>query len=163
MGGRSAHYTTRVAKRLCEHIALGDTLDKALEKEPLGPASVTIFWRWLDEYPQFREMYDRARRLRAELIEDTIINMASAVLRQPKYAPAYKVAADILRWSNEVNARERYGQHTIIEHKHQFDPKRIKEEIKTLEKDLGLFEDIEVEMKELPIPSPAATKPGGRA
>lgn len=138
MGGRKAHYTTRIAKRLCEHIALGATLQQALQKEPLGP-SVPVFWRWLDEYPEFREMYERARILQADLMADTIMTMAENVLKQPKFAPAYKVASDILKWQAEIRNPARYGQKVQVEHKATLDPAKLKGEIHQLEKELGLL------------------------
>lgn len=151
MGGRKAHYTTRIAKRLCEHIALGATLDQALKREPLGP-SIPQFWRWLDEYPEFRAMYERARSLQAELAEDAIMEMAKRVLEQPKFAPAFKVASDILRWQAEIRNADRYGQKSTVVHKHSLDPKKLRGEIAQLEKELGLIgndEAIEVDVREV--------------
>lgn len=151
MGGRRAHYTTRIAKRLCEHIALGDTLKKALEKEPLGP-TVIQFWRWLDEYPEFQQMYERALLLQAQLLGDVIMDMAQSVLRQPKFAPAFKVASDILRWQAEIKNPARFGSKTVIEHKITLDPKKMRAEIAQLETDLGLMGNndvMDIEMKEL--------------
>lgn len=138
MPGRKAHYTTRIAKRICEHIALGDTLQRALAKEPLAPA-ITTFWRWIDEYPEFAEMYGRARMMQADLVSDSILEMASAVLRNPKFAPAYKVASDILRWQTEVHSPAKYGQKVQIEHKAALDPAKMRTEIKQLEAELGLL------------------------
>lgn len=139
MGGRRAKYNTRIAKRICEQIALGATLKQALEKEPMGPA-IPTFWRWLDEYPEFREMYERARVLQADLISDTIMTMAENVLRQPKFAAAYKVAVDILRWQAEIRNPARYGSKVTVEHKQTLDPKKMVQEIAQLEKELGLLE-----------------------
>lgn len=138
MGGRRAHYTTRLAKRLCEHIALGATLKRALEKEPLAP-SVPLFWRWLDEYPEFNAMYERARVLQADLMADSIIEMAENVLKTPKFAPAYKVAADILKWQAEVRNPARYGQKVQIANITPLDPMKIRREIVQLEQELGLL------------------------
>lgn len=145
MGGRKARYNTRIAKRICEHIALGATLQDALAKEPLGP-SVPMFWRWLDEYPEFLEMYERARQLQTDLISDTIMAMAQEVLLKPKFAPAYKVAADILKWQAEVKHPERYGSKVTIQHKKVLDPTAMRKEIKQLEKELGLLGDEPVDV-----------------
>lgn len=152
MGGRKAKYSTRVAKRICEHIALGDTLHEALDKEPLAP-SVPTFWRWLDEYPEFGAMYERARQLQTDLHADSIMAMAKAVLKQPKFAPAYKVASDILKWHAEVKYPARYGTKVQVEHRATLDPAKLKREIAQLEKEMGLIGNgtddvIEVEVKE---------------
>lgn len=139
MGGRKAKYNARIAKRICEHIALGATLKKALEKEPMGP-TVPTFWRWLDEYPEFREMYERARVLQADLMSDTIMSMAEEVLSKPRFAAAYKVAADILRWQAEIRNPARYGSKVTVEHKQTLDPAKLASEVRQLEKELGLLE-----------------------
>lgn len=153
MGGRRAHYTARIAKRLCGNIALGDTLKKALAKEPLGP-TVEQFWRWLDEYPEFQAMYERALLLQANLHADTIMEMAESVLRNPKFAPAYRVAADILKWQAEVRNPTRFGQRIQVEHKAAIDPTKLRREIEQLEKELGLIGNdivtIDADMKEVP-------------
>lgn len=153
MGGRRAHYTTRIAKRLCEHIALGATLKDALGKEPLAP-TIPTFWRWLDEYPEFREMYERARMLQADLMADTIMEMAENVLRAPKFAPAYKVAADILKWQAEIRNPGKYGSRVQVEHKTTLDPAKMRAEILQLERELGLIGNepaavVDVEVKEV--------------
>lgn len=140
MGGRRAKYTTRIAKRICEHIALGDTLKKALEKEPLAP-SVTLFWRWIDEYPEFQAMYEKARQLQADLHADVIMEMAENVLKTPKFAAAYKVAADILRWQAEIRNPGRYGNKITVETKQTLDPAKLRSEIAQLEKEMKLISD----------------------
>lgn len=139
MGVRRAHYTARIAKRLCEHIALGCTLQKALKREgALGP-TIQQFWRWLDEYPQFKTMYEQARMMQADLAADTILEMAENVLKNPKFAPAYKVAADILKWQAEVRNPARYGQKVQVEYSKPLDPTRLKAEILQLEAELGVI------------------------
>jgi hypothetical protein len=143
MGGRRAKYTTRIAKRICEHIALGATVDQALQKEPLGP-SVSLFWRWMDEFPEFREMYERARQMQTDILADKILQMAADVLEKPSLAPAYRIASDILRWHAEVKNPTRYGNKVTIEHKKTLDPKSIVKEIKQLEKELGMISKGEI-------------------
>lgn len=138
MGGRRASYNMRIAKRICEHIALGATLRDALDREPLGP-TIPTFWRWLDEYPEFRDMYERARTLQADLLSDSILAMAQEVLQKPKFAPAYKVAAEILKWQAETKNPERYGKSVTVQHKKALDPTTLKREIRQLEKELGLL------------------------
>jgi hypothetical protein len=66
--------------------------------------------------------------------------MAENVLRQPKFAAAYKVASDIMRWGMEIRNPARYGSKVTVEHKQTLDPKKMVQEIAQLEKELGLLE-----------------------
>jgi hypothetical protein len=140
---RKAHYTVRIANRICEYIALGDTIKAALAKEPLGP-SLTLFWRWLDEYPEFREKYERARQMQADVHADRILEMAAEVVANPRIAPAYRVASDILKWQAEIRDPKKYGQKVQHELKAPpLKPEDLKAEIKRLEDELGVTAQIE--------------------
>jgi hypothetical protein len=137
---RKGHYTPRIAARICEHIAMGATLKDALEKEPLGP-SMLIFWRWLDEYPEFSAKYEQARRLQADLLADTVQSMALAVLENPKFAPAYKVASDILKWQAEVRNPGKYGpKNTLKIETPRKSLREMRDEIKLLESELNILD-----------------------
>lgn len=145
--GRKARYTQRVALRICEHIALGDTVQKALAKEPLAPAMST-FWKWLDEHQEFREWYERARRIQADLRVDHLSEMAAQVIKKPKLASAFKVATDIYRWQAEVTNPKKYGKQPEVSVTLNLpDASALRDEINRLEKELGV---IQAEVKEVP-------------
>jgi hypothetical protein len=146
---RRAHYTVRIAVRLCEHIALGHTLKEALAKEPLGP-NATIFWRWLDEYPEFRERYERARKMQAHVHADRMLELAEDALVTPSKAAAIKVATDIYKWMSEIRDPAKYG--AKVEHKlvaPPLKPEDLKAEIKRLETELGVNGNVTV-VEDLP-------------
>lgn len=141
MARRAAHYAARIADQICEHIADGKTLNEALKEIGyLAPTQVTVF-KWLDKYPEFRERYERARSLQADVHADGVIELSKKVLLDPKAAPAFKVAADIMRWSAEVRNKTRYGKAIEENNKKAMDPAKIREEIKRLEAELGIAEN----------------------
>lgn len=147
MSVRKAHYVARIANEICEHIADGLTLQQALKKIGyLAPSQVTVF-RWLDAYPDFRERYERARQLQADVHADGVVELGQEVLTNPKAAPAFKVAADILRWSAEVRNKSRYGKAVEPGKDKPLDPAKIREEIKRLEAELGIAEKKVVPLK----------------
>lgn len=150
---RKAHYTPRIADRICEHIALGETIKAALSKEPLGP-SLPMFWKWLDEFPEFREKYERARQMQADIHADRILEMASEVIANPRVANAYKVASDILKWTAEIRDPKKYGQKVQHELKAPpLKPDDLKAEIKRLEEELGVTNEVKQEPNpQLPAP-----------
>lgn len=139
MTQRRAHYTTLGAKELCEQIAMGLTLKQSIEKvPPIRRPTMKQVWRWLDELPEFAEMYDRARRLQADCHADRMLEMASEVIAKPTAAAAYRVAGDMLKWQAEMRNPGKYGQKVTHEIKAPpMDPKKLKDEIARLEADLG--------------------------
>jgi hypothetical protein len=142
--GHRSRYTLRIAKRICEHIALGDTLKQALAKEPLGPHIVTM-WRWLDEHPEFRQMYDRARLMQADLRVDKLAEMAEEAIAKPRNAAAYKVAADIYWRQCEIANPEKYGRKIEVNQKTTPpNPDELRKEIRRLERELGMKDGAQI-------------------
>lgn len=151
MTKRAAHYTARVANDICTQIALGKTLKEALEIVGWLAPTINTVWRWLDEHQDFREKYERARQLQADVHADEMLEMASKVLTdggQGTTPARYKVAADILRWQAEIRNREKYGSKSTDAGKDKvLDPAKIKAEIKRLEAELGVAESKVVKIK----------------
>jgi hypothetical protein len=138
---RIAHYTVRTADLICEYIALGKTLEEALKEVGYLAPTIPQFWKWLDAHEDFREKYDRARQLQADMLADRTLGFVDEVLKDPKAAAAYKVATDILRWHAAVRNRKVYHPMDNDNAKQApLDAKKIKEEIKRLEKELGVQE-----------------------
>ena len=133
-----AHYNTRVANRICENLAMGDSLKTALEKDILAPTVQTIY-RWLDQYPLFREKYERARLLQADIHADTMMDMAKDVIKNPQKASAYRVASDILQWQAAMRNPKMYGSKVTVESKAApMSAAQVKAEIALLEKELNV-------------------------
>jgi terminase small subunit-like protein len=151
---RIAHYTPRIAARICENIALGSTIKAALALEPLGP-SLATFWKWLDTYPEFRDKFERAQQLQATMHADRILEMAVEVVANPTKAGAYKVASDILKWQAEIRDPKKYGQKVQHELKAPpLKPEDLKSEIKRLEEELGVIADTKQEPNKAALPAP---------
>jgi len=151
---RIAHYTPRIADRICEHIALGGTIKAALTQEPLGP-SLATFWKWLDAYPEFRDKFERAQQLQATMHADRILEMATEVISSPNKAGAYKVASDILKWQAEIRDPKKYGQK--VQHELKAPPLKaedLKAEIKRLEEELGVGTDVKQEPNKATLQAP---------
>lgn len=139
-GNRRGRYVKRIAQRICENIALGDTIQQAINKEPLGP-SMRQFFVWVEEHPEFMAMYERAKIIRADLAMEEHYDLSRRVLTTPKDAPAYKVASDILRGHAELINPEKYGKKLeLTGRKPPQSPAAIRAEIKRLEKDLNVQE-----------------------
>ena len=138
---RKAHYTVRIANDICTNIALGMTLDEALKEVGYLAPTIPQLWTWLDAHEDFREKYDRARQLQADMLADRTLKFVKEVLADPKAAPAYKVATDILKWHAAIRNRKVYNPMDNANDKQApLDAAKIKLEIKRLEKELGVQE-----------------------
>lgn len=146
-GVKRGHYIKRTGDLICEQIALGKTLQQALDHVGYLAPSPARFWVWLENHPEFREQYERARQLAADMHADKVQELAEQVLRDPKASGAYKVAADIWRWQAEVRNSGKYGKRIEPKRSKPMDPAKLREEIKRLEKELGVAESKVVPLK----------------
>jgi hypothetical protein len=73
-GGRPTDYSLEVADKICERIALGDSIRKICVDEGM-PAMSTVF-RWLNVHKEFQEQYARAKEEQAETYADEIVTIA---------------------------------------------------------------------------------------
>lgn len=148
MTKRAAHYTARVADEICICIIHGKTLEQALKDVGYFAPTLNTVYKWLELHADFREKYDRARQLQADIHADKMLEMAQDVLTKPTAAAAYRVAVDILKWQSEVRNRGKYGPKSDDAGKNKpLDPTKLKAEIKRLEKELGVVESKVVSMK----------------
>jgi hypothetical protein len=158
MSKRRAHYCVSIANRICEHIALGHGLPKALELTGGLAPSIPMFYRWLEEYPEFLERYRRAREFQAHTHADIILDIATQAMvpANAKMVPGFRLAVDVFKWNAEMRLPEQYSPKAAQEvKKPPKTPEAIKEEIARLSKELG--------MKEMPQPGMVTakqTKPG---
>jgi hypothetical protein len=140
MGKRSHnHYTERISKMICEHVATGEGLKSALKKIGTLAPSVNAVWKWIEEYPEFRASYDRALQMQANMHADRIVELAEEALTTPSKAAAIRVATDIYKWNAEMRDPAKYSPKAPQEVKQP--PKSVDEmraEIERLQKELGV-------------------------
>lgn len=123
---------------ICEGIAMGLTLDQSLKKIGHLAPSKMLVWKWMDDFPDFREKYERAHQFQADSLADSMLELATKVLDQPNAASAFRVSADILRWHAEIRKPKVYGSKANEQKEAPLNPAKIKAEIKRLEEHLGL-------------------------
>ena len=75
-GGRPTIFTKKLADKICQRISEGESV-RTIVKDEKMPSSSTIF-RWLldEEKKQFREQYERARNIQAELMFEELLDIA---------------------------------------------------------------------------------------
>lgn len=72
--GRPTKYSKALADEICERIATGDSV-RTIVKDETMPAMATFF-RWLQDKADFREQYEKAKELQADLLADEIMDIA---------------------------------------------------------------------------------------
>ncbi|KTD18725.1 Uncharacterised protein [Legionella lansingensis] len=74
--GRPTDYTPELAKEICDTIASNSAGVKRLCKEnPDWPSHNTIY-RWLANFPEFRDQYAQAKKCQIDLLVDEILEIA---------------------------------------------------------------------------------------
>lgn len=108
--GRPSSYSEYTANAICERLAQGESL-RSICRDPNFPDAVTV-WRWLNNYPEFRNQYAQARDRQADSYFDMIIDEAFSA----HDAQIGRLRVDALKWVSSKLAPKRYGDR--IEHEH---------------------------------------------
>lgn len=158
----SRKYDSKIARKVCERIMMGATLD-TIAKDPRMPSKRTIV-RWLanPDAADFREMYYYARRVQAELLVDEVIEIADSNTHD--WEKVYNKDGELidLKPNNEAIQRSRvridtrkwiaskmiprmYGDNKHIDHDVTGDLKQLME--KATNNDSGLPPPIKGELK----------------
>jgi len=139
MTKRAAHYAPRIGKMICTEIAQGATLLEALEKVGYLAPTLQTCWRWLDEHADFRESYERARLLQADMQADEMLKISRDVVKTPTLATAYRVATDILKWQAEKRNPAKYAPKDVdSKSRKPMNQQEVRKEIARLEAELGI-------------------------
>lgn len=72
--GRPTRYSDEMVATICERLANGESL-RSICRDPDMPCLASVF-KWLSENPKFSEQYDRAREVQAEVLADSILDIA---------------------------------------------------------------------------------------
>lgn len=139
MTKRAAHYTPRIGKLICLEVAMGAGLQEALDKVGYLAPTLQTCWRWIDEHQDFRESYERARLLQADIDVDDMRALGKDIRTKPTLATAYRVAIDVLKWTAERGNRVKYGSNVEdSKSKKPLNQQEIRKEIARLEGELGI-------------------------
>lgn len=114
--------------------------------------------QWLKEDEVFRSEYEHAMKYGATYLADEMLVLKDKLLNDPKSAPAYKAAMDMIKWATMIRD-PKYSERTIQEIKNNIpqDADVVSARIKQLRDELGIGgEVVDVQMKEVkPTRSPA--------
>lgn len=74
--GRPTDYTPELAREICDTIASHGAGIKNLCKENSSWPSHNTIYRWLANYPEFRDQYAQAKQCQVEILVDEILEIA---------------------------------------------------------------------------------------
>jgi hypothetical protein len=102
--GRPSSYNEGVAKFICDAIADGEALHVICKLR--GAPSMQTVYRWIENYPEFRDSYARAREIQQDRAVDEIIEIADNDL-DPQRA---RNRIDARKWRAAKLAPKKYGE-----------------------------------------------------
>jgi hypothetical protein len=109
--GRPSIYSAELTARICERLAIGESL-RSICRDAEMPDLSTIFV-WLAKNPDFSEQYTRAREAQAESHADQLIEIAD----NPDIDAHHKrIMVDARKWVASKLKPKRYGDKAEIEH-----------------------------------------------
>lgn len=110
--GRPSKYSLKLAQRVCEAIACGESL-VSVTKRAWAPSYTTVM-KWCRELPEFAEMYARAREDQADYLADRIVEIADGAT--PDDVQVAKLRVDARKWTAAKLKPRKYGERVTNEH-----------------------------------------------
>lgn len=154
-----------VKKHICEELAHGKPIQKILkpdvpplkndrgviQRDEAGLPLPDLDWvapdlpdwnlvvQWLKEDEVFRSDYDHAMKYGAAYLADEMLLLKDMLLKDPKSAPAFKAAMDMIKWATMIRD-PKYSERTIQEIKNSVpqDAEVVSARIKQLREELGI-------------------------
>src|SRR5262245_64886644 len=108
-GGRPSSYSPEIAEAICNHITDGRSLRSFCQG--VGAPNKTTVLRWLKEHEGFREAYQVARTLQADMLVDELLDIAD----QAQDPNRGRLRIDARKWIAARLAPKKYGDKTEID------------------------------------------------
>ena len=106
-------YSKEVGAMICKRLALGMSLHKAVDTEGM-PAFENV-WIWLWKYPEFKEMYDTAKREGGEAMSENMMKIVEedVIVGDDKSDNArvqqQRLRVDTIKWTMSKLLPRKYG------------------------------------------------------
>jgi hypothetical protein len=100
-------YTLEIGNAICDLVRQGMTVSRISGISGMPPAGVV--YRWLGANPDFRDKLEQARRDRAEVFHDKVLELVGDGDIHKEDVPGIKLAVDTYKWAAEKNDPERFG------------------------------------------------------
>ena len=112
--GRPSEYNLEICAEICEHVAAGMSIRKALEQSNEYPTWET-FRKWRRDNPELMALYTLARQDKSESVEFQFDNTISQ-LEQGQIDPATaRVILDALKWKMAKYYPKMFGENKALD------------------------------------------------
>ncbi|OOF85122.1 terminase small subunit [Rodentibacter ratti] len=138
--GRPSSFIQEVADDICQLIAEGESLRKVCSRP--GMPSQSMIFRWINEQPEFREQYARARENQADFLLEEMLEISD--LATPEDVSVAKLRVDARKWYITKVAPKKYGDR-ITQEISGVDGNVVQIEVKK-EIDLSVYSDDELRL-----------------
>ena len=116
--GRPSKYSDKLAKEICKRIADGESLDSICRDDHMPPGSRVRAWLTgavKSVPPQFRDEYERARVIQADVYFDQILDISDAPeLPNSPGVKQRRLMIDARKWVLARMNRAKYGERTDV-------------------------------------------------
>lgn len=114
--GRPSKYTQELADRICERLAMGESMRSVCRDESM-PAMSSVF-KWLREDQSFSQQYARAKQESADAMAEDILTIAEATFGMVQENPniagpmvqAQRLHIDTKKWLMSKMQPKKYGE-----------------------------------------------------
>lgn len=105
-------YTDDLADVITDYYISGLSISRICEHVGMPPPGVV--YRWMKEFPGFREKMNEARQIRAHAFEDKALMAAESATSKENIGPA-RLQFDAYAWAAEKNDPSRYGRQMKVD------------------------------------------------
>ena len=109
---RMVKYSLSVATRICESLAVGNSLASTARKK--GMPTITTIYSWYAKYPDFKSLYDQAKEDSADAHSDKLVSISEDVLRDKVNHNNARLASDNYKWLAGVHQPRKYGKQLTV-------------------------------------------------
>lgn len=102
--GRPTVYNQDLVADICRRIADGESLRAIIQDEDMPDRSQ--IYRWLQEYPDFRDQYTKAKEDQAETFEEEMLHIA----RTEEDVARARLIVDTMKWTAAKLKPKKYGE-----------------------------------------------------
>ncbi len=109
---RPSSYSAQTADSICNRLSAGESLLSICDNNEELPDYSTVF-RWLQNFPEFRDNYAHAREVQAERHAEQILAIADDLAEDPN---SRRVRVDSRKWLLSKLIPKKYGDATMLKH-----------------------------------------------
>ena len=106
-------YTKDIAIEICAEVSSSNKSMAKIARE-MG-LTVRTIWRWIANYPDFREMYDLAKEQQADYFVEEMVEIADTASKDLIDAQDRKLRVNVRQWAASKFKPKKYGENRSMQ------------------------------------------------